>query len=99
MTDTKTKIVIENVEGRGTYIKVFDKYGNFFMGSPLSISLPKEPSNLIHTDKDDFEARHLKWVSKCKNKIEKYLEGIFNHNLYGNLEISFKGFGLETKNK
>ena len=90
----KTKIVVENVEGRGVYIQVYDKNGNFFMGSPLSLKLPKEPSELIYTDASDLKIRHDKWESKCKDNLKTYLHSVFNHSLYGSLEINFEGFTL-----
>ena len=90
----KTKIVVENVEGRGVYIQVFDRKGSFFMGSPLSLKLPKEPCELIYTDASDLKIRHDKWENKCKDKIKTYLHSVFNHSLYGSLEINFEGFTL-----
>lgn len=93
----KTKIVVENVEGRGVYIQVYDKNGNFFMGSPLSLKLPKEPCELYYTDANDLKIRHDKWENKCKDKIKTYLHSVFNHSLYGSLEINFVGFTLEKE--
>ena len=90
----KTKIVVENVEGRGLYTRFYHKFGEFFMGSPLSLKLPKEPSELIYTDASDLRIRHDKWESKCKDKIKTYLHNVFNHSLYGSLEINFVGFTL-----
>lgn len=89
-----TKIVVNNTEEKGVYIQVFDKNGDFFMGSPLSLKLSKEPSKLIYTDASDLKIRHDKWESKCKDKIKTYLHKVFNPSLYGSLEVNFVGFTL-----
>ena len=90
----KTKIVVNNTEEKGVYIQVYDKNGTFFMGSPLSLKLPKEPCELYYTDANDLKIRHDKWENKCKDKIKSYLHSVFNHSLYGSLEINFEGFTL-----
>ena len=91
----KTKIVVENVEGRGVFTRVYDKNGDFFMGSPLSLNIPREPSELVYLNKEDLKIRHDKWEKKCEEKITSYLHKVFNHSLYGDLDISFEGFKLE----
>lgn len=88
----KTSVVVIKTQGRGVYIKVYNRYNEFFMGTPLSISLPNEPLAEVFTNEDDFKNRHTKWEVKCKDKISTYLHTAFNVSLYGELSVEFKGF-------
>lgn len=95
MKNQKTKIIVKNTGARGVYVQVYDKYDVFFMGSPLTVKLPKQPLSIIYPDKEDLEARHKKWQTRCEEKIERYLRTTFNHTLYGDVTVIFEGFDLD----